>query len=185
MAAKGDDKLIKQQSKKIYFAKYTGGSGYTIIEMLVTNSVFALCLFLVCTTMIFGANLFGKVKKEIESKSALVNAFETMKKDLSLQVPGMIPFKGDISKEVKKTAIWQIQTSTGLNIVQYSIINDTLVRKINGEEKVLLQGVVDFEIQVKAQNLVYLSVILGKESLSGHARMKLLAESGEVKHEVR
>lgn len=178
-------KLVNKQNKKICFTKHTDVRGYTIIEMLVTNSVFALCLAFVCTTMIFGANLFGRVRSDIESKSALVNTFETMRKDLSLQAPGMLPFMGDTSKEVKKTAIWQIQSSRGFSTVQYSVINDTLVRKINGEEKLLLQGVVDFEIKVKAQNLVYLSVSLREESLSGHVRMKILAESGEVKNEIQ
>ena len=84
--------------------KDTKGCGYTIIEMLVTNSVFALCFALVCTTMIFGSNIFSRVRSDIESKSALVNTFETMRKDLSLQVPGMIPFMGDISKEVSYLA---------------------------------------------------------------------------------
>ena len=165
--------------------KDTKGCGYTIIEMLVTNSVFALCFALVCTTMIFGSNIFSRVRSDIESKSALVNTFETMRKDLSLQVPGMIPFMGDISKEVKKTVIWQVQSLTGFSTVQYSVINDTLVRKINSEEKILLQGVVAFDIKVKAQNLVYLSVNLGEESLSGHVRIKVLAESGEVQNEIQ
>lgn len=176
---------LGKQNKKLQINRYIRQQGYTIIEMLVTNSVFALCLILVSSTMIFGANLFGRVKSDIESKSALVNAFETMRKDLSLQAPGMFPAFGDISKDIKKTVTWQVQTSTGFNTVQYAVLNDTLVRKINGEEKVLLQGVVDFEIKVKAQNLVYLSIILGKESLSGHVRMKVLAESVEVKHEIQ
>lgn len=178
-------KLLDKQNKKLYLNRYIRQYGYTIIEMLVTNAVFALCFALVCTTMIFGSNIFGKVKSDIESKSALVNAFESMRKDLSVQVPGMLPVIGDTSKDVKKTATWQIQTSTGLNAVQYSVVNNTLARKINGEERVLLQGIVDFDIKVKSQNLVYLSISLGKESLSGHLRIKVLAESGEVKHEIQ
>lgn len=153
-------------------------NGYTVIEMLVTSSVFALCFSLISSAMIFGANLFGKVRSDIEAKSALVNAFETMKKDLSLQEPGMFPLSGDISNEVKKIAAWQIQSNTGFSRVQYAIKNDTLVRIFNGEDKVLLQGVVDFDIKVKAQNLIYLSVSLGKESLSGHLRIKQVANMG-------
>lgn len=179
------NKMVQRRNDKRYRNRDTLQYGYTIIEMLVANAVFALCFGLVCTTMIFGSNIFGKVKSDIESKSALVNAFESMKKDLTLQAPGMFPFIGAISKDVKKTATWQIQTSTGLNAVRYSVVNDTLVRKINGEERVLLQGIVDFDIKVKSQNLVYLYLSFGKESLSGHLRIKVLAESGEVKHEIQ
>lgn len=147
--------------------------GYTLIEALVTNSVFALCFALVCSTMIFGANFFGKIKDEIASTSQFVNAFEVMREDLKNHYPDSSPNLGEISKVTNKTAIWQVwDDKDGQKTVQYSIKEGALVRSINGEENILLRGVANFDVKFLDSNLGWLSLEFADERLASHVRLR-------------
>lgn len=147
--------------------------GYTLLEMLITISVFSLCLLLVCSSMIYGVNAYNSIRAKIDSKAQLLTAFDILRDDLKHLTANPSPIIGDISDKVEKVASWKIHSKKGVQAVQYAVEDGKLTRTLDGKATPILNGECDFEVKFLSQKLAWVSIKYGKETLTSHIRPEL------------
>lgn len=149
--------------------------GYTLIEMMITTAVFALCLTLVTSSMIYGVNVYNSVKSNMETKGELLTAFDAMRNDLKNLIVKPSLMSGEISSATKKSASWTIYSSGQERSVQYSIEDGILIRTVDGKKTILLKGECEFEVKFITPKLAWVSLKHRKETLASHIRPQLTA----------
>lgn len=153
--------------------------GYTVLEALVTATVFALCLVLISSPMVLGIQMYKRSIGDMDSKARLLSSFETILHDLERHVGRQPLSLGEISADTSRVAVWTLWTDNGEKTVQYAVRNGTLLRALDGSEKPILTGNIDFEVNFVSPDLAWLSISLNGETLSRHIRLQFAQEESE------